>query len=323
MRSRTIAVGDSRPFEARFDRANSRTDHTARSRQPHAQRERGSVVHLSPCVHAPSSCEHCGMETARRLAPEDERLVTAAGRVIADNYDYERHHVGAAFRCRSGQVHTGIHMEADLGRVTVCAEPVALGAAYSAGDRGIDTIVAVAHPHPYEEATEGWVIPPCGMCREIISDFDSGARVIVPYENELVSVGVLELLPLKYSGGTPAGSPERPTLWSPSVAMTTSTLHNVSAGCLHDPLAFNHCSPVFGQQHGLHRVDAHILQVECPGVGADEVRPAQARAPQQGPFQAPYGIGAPASIVPSAFRHWRVRFRPDDSAARPFLVTIT
>lgn len=133
------------------------------------------------------------------LSVDDERLVGAAKRIIADNYDYDRHHVGAALRTRTGgDVWTGIHVEANVGRVTVCAEAIALGAALSAGARGIRTIVAVAHPHPHEEATEGWVVSPCGMCRELVSDFDEQADVIVPADGGLARVNVLDLLPLKY-----------------------------------------------------------------------------------------------------------------------------
>src|SRR3954454_814094 len=77
------------------------------------------------------------------LTPDDERLVTAARRVIADNYERGRHHIGAAVRMRDGRVFAGIHVEAHVGRITVCAEAMALGAALSAGARGVGTVVAV------------------------------------------------------------------------------------------------------------------------------------------------------------------------------------
>ena len=37
--------------------------------------------------------------------------------------------------------------------------------------REFDTIVAVAHPHPHEDIEKCWVVAPCGMCRELISDY--------------------------------------------------------------------------------------------------------------------------------------------------------
>ncbi|HEV7885293.1 MAG TPA: hypothetical protein VGO81_17100, partial [Solirubrobacteraceae bacterium] len=58
------------------------------------------------------------------LTADDERLVTAVRRVIADNYEDGRHHIGAAVRMRDGRVFAGVHVEAYVGRVTLCAEAV-------------------------------------------------------------------------------------------------------------------------------------------------------------------------------------------------------
>lgn len=58
------------------------------------------------------------------------------------------------------------------------------------GDTSIDLIVAVDH--------EGSAVAPCGMCRELISDYSPTARVIVPSATGPVIVGVRELLPNKY-----------------------------------------------------------------------------------------------------------------------------
>ena len=129
------------------------------------------------------------------LTTYDEELIDAARAIIASNYEYERHAVGAAVRMESGDVFTGIHIEATVGRITVCAEAIALGAALSTGQRGVDTVVALAHPHPHEEATESWVTPPCGMCRELIKDYGSRAMVIVQGPAGLEKIPVTELLP--------------------------------------------------------------------------------------------------------------------------------
>ena len=61
---------------------------------------------------------------------------------------------------RDGGVFAGIHIEAHVGRVTLCAEAVALGTALSAGARDIETVVAVAHPGPHDTATEVRVVSP-------------------------------------------------------------------------------------------------------------------------------------------------------------------
>jgi cytidine deaminase len=94
-------------------------------------------------------------------------------------------------RTRSGKVFRAVHLEAFVGRVAVCAEAVAIGMGAADGDTEIETIVAVNRA--------GEIVTPCGMCRELISDYSPLAKVIVPGDAgpKLVSVG--ELLPNKYT----------------------------------------------------------------------------------------------------------------------------
>jgi cytidine deaminase len=141
---------------------------------------------------------------ATALTAGDEELVAAARQVIGANYELDRHHIGAAVRMRDGRVFVGVHVEANVGRIALCAEAVALGAALSAGARGVETVVAVAHPAAHQARGEAWVVAPCGMCRELISDFGPDAWVILPSaDGSLTKVGVLDLLPAKYSRQRP------------------------------------------------------------------------------------------------------------------------
>jgi len=133
------------------------------------------------------------------LENADNELLDAARRVISANYEHGRFHVGAAVRMGDGRVFTGVHVEANVGRVTLCAEAVAIGAALSSGARDVQAVVAVAHPHPRDEPRSPWVVSPCGMCRELISDFGPEAWVIIPTDRGApVKVRVLDLLPAKY-----------------------------------------------------------------------------------------------------------------------------
>jgi len=97
----------------------------------------------------------------------DEILIRSARRAITKLDKHGRHHVGAALRARNGKVYCGVDLEASIGRIAVCAEAFALGLAVMDGESMIDTIVAVRH--------DGSVIPPCGMCREMISDYSPSA----------------------------------------------------------------------------------------------------------------------------------------------------
>jgi cytidine deaminase len=91
-----------------------------------------------------------------------------------------------------GKVFSGVHLEASVGRVAVCAEAIAIGAAASAGETAIDEIVAVTE--------SGDVVPPCGICRELLRDYAPQARVILQVDGELQGVPVSELLPFPYRG---------------------------------------------------------------------------------------------------------------------------
>jgi len=124
------------------------------------------------------------------LSAPDRALVAAAREIIAKRFKEDYHHVGAALRTKSGQVYAAVHLEAYIGRISVCAEAVALGMAAAAGETQIDTIVAVDR--------RGEVVSPCGMCRELVLDYSKDAKVIILGENGVESLPMAALLPQKY-----------------------------------------------------------------------------------------------------------------------------
>lgn len=129
------------------------------------------------------------------LAPGDESLIAAATEAIAKRFVPGWHGVGAALRTPSGRVYEAIHLEADVGSLAVCAEAIAIGRAVFDGDFGIDTIVAVIVGDGTFE-----VVPPCGRCRELISDYGPSARVIHPDKRgATVVTPISDLLPGKWT----------------------------------------------------------------------------------------------------------------------------
>jgi cytidine deaminase len=120
------------------------------------------------------------------LEPKDKELIENARAIIAKRFKENYHEIGAALRTKSGKVFSTVHLEAYVGRVAICAEAIAIGMAAAAGDTDIETIVAVN--------SNGRVIPPCGICRELISDYSSDCKVII---TEVESVSIGELLPRK------------------------------------------------------------------------------------------------------------------------------
>jgi len=85
---------------------------------------------------------------------------------------------------------SAVHLEASIGRIAVCAEAIALGMAAAEGGSDVEMIVAVNKA--------GEVMPPCGMCRELVSGYAPEALVIVPGPTAPMVVPIARLLPYKY-----------------------------------------------------------------------------------------------------------------------------
>ncbi|MBR0603771.1 cytidine deaminase [Bacillus safensis] len=133
------------------------------------------------------------------LTSKDVELIDEAKKKITSLYEEDKHHVGAAIRMKTGEMISAVHIEAYIGRVTVCAEAIAIGSALSNGYKDFDTIVAVRHPYSDEDDRRLRVVSPCGICRELISDFGPECFVILEIDGELVKVKIGELIPLKYT----------------------------------------------------------------------------------------------------------------------------
>jgi cytidine deaminase len=130
------------------------------------------------------------MQQLSCLSENDTALLESARAIIKARHKKFWHVIGAALRTRSGRVFSAVHIEAGVGRIAVCAEAIALGMAASAGDTEIESIVAVDF--------DGRIVAPCGMCRELISDYSPSASVIVPGEEGGIVVPVCSLIPNKY-----------------------------------------------------------------------------------------------------------------------------
>jgi cytidine deaminase len=117
-------------------------------------------------------------------------LVALARKLAEARYVEGKHQMFSALKTRAGQVYMGAHVEGGNGRVSLCAEAVAIGAAATAGDTDIDSIVVVTE--------SGDIVAPCGMCRELISDYAPRARVLVDYKGVAIKKSIADLLPAKY-----------------------------------------------------------------------------------------------------------------------------
>lgn len=126
------------------------------------------------------------------IQQQDQALIAAARDAIRRNYDgvHFNFTVGAAVRCGSRKIYTGVNVYSIHG---ACAEQVALGAAITAGERDFTAIVAV-------RGTDGTeIIPPCGNCRQILMDYAPNCAVILQIGSDIRKVSARELLPWAYA----------------------------------------------------------------------------------------------------------------------------
>lgn len=94
----------------------------------------------------------------------------------------EAGHVACALETASGAVYTGICIDVPCS-IGICAEQAAIAEMLKNGETKIQKIVAV-----YED---GSILPPCGRCRELISQLD------MENENTMVAVDKGREVPLK------------------------------------------------------------------------------------------------------------------------------
>ncbi|MBO4206726.1 cytidine deaminase [Micromonospora echinofusca] len=138
---------------------------------------------------------------AGSAAPADlAALVDLARATISARYAENRHQIGAVIVAGDGRVFTGVHLEAMVGRASICAEAVALGRACAAGATDLRIALAVRHPKPSEARRDIKLVPPCGLCRELLLDYGPDIRVVVDAGAGPELVALAGLLPHKYVG---------------------------------------------------------------------------------------------------------------------------
>ncbi|HIU35133.1 MAG TPA: cytidine deaminase [Candidatus Fimenecus excrementigallinarum] len=127
-----------------------------------------------------------------KITGEDEELIKIALETLQRNFDdgIYHHTVGAALRCQSGKIYSGVNCDGIHGS---CAEYITIGMAISAGEKDFDTIVAVHDNAP------NFLVPPCGNCRQLLIEYCPNIQVILNDENNnVVKADIKDLLPLAW-----------------------------------------------------------------------------------------------------------------------------
>lgn len=102
--------------------------------------------------------------------------------------------VGAALLSDSGKVYLGVCIDVACS-IGFCAEHAAAAAMVTVGENRVLKMVAVG--------ADGEVLPPCGRCRELISQLHDGNMDTEVLVAEGVIVSLRELLPYDWRAGIP------------------------------------------------------------------------------------------------------------------------
>lgn len=130
------------------------------------------------------------------MNPIDDAALMAAAEAARANAHapYSRFQVGAALLAGDGAVVLGCNVENASYGATICAERGAVVAAVSAGHRRFIAI-AIAGP-------AGIALSPCGMCRQVLSEFSPDGLLRVVTRNAggvLRATTITNLLPGAFS----------------------------------------------------------------------------------------------------------------------------
>lgn len=109
---------------------------------------------------------------------------------------YSNFKVGAALLCKDGSIYTGCNIENASYSPTVCAERVAIFKAVSEGKREFSAIAVCGSPDG--ELTQEFCYP-CGVCRQVLSEFcDKDFKIYVVSKNDVKEYTLSELLPYSF-----------------------------------------------------------------------------------------------------------------------------
>jgi len=127
----------------------------------------------------------------------DIQLLEIAQELLARVWVHGRHEVATALRTADGTVFTGVHVEGSCRRSSICAEGVALGTARGGLTPGLPLQIEAIVSVQIKPAGQFRIIAPCGVCRELISDYSPETRVWVTGDAGVHSIAALDLLPVK------------------------------------------------------------------------------------------------------------------------------
>ena len=123
-----------------------------------------------------------------------QTLIEKAKEAMKSAYaPYSKFKVGAALLCDDGSIYTGCNIENASFSPTACAERVAIFKAVSEGKREFSAIAVCGGKDGV--LTEKFCYP-CGVCRQVLSEFcDKDFKIYVMSNGDVKEYALSELLP--------------------------------------------------------------------------------------------------------------------------------
>ncbi len=122
----------------------------------------------------------------------DRELINLAKEALDRAYvPYSNFRVGAALVTEDGTVFTGCNIENASYGATNCAERTAIFKMVDAGYKSFERIAVVS--------SRGDITYPCGICRQVISEFAMNATMLFEDEDgTIVKIPMTEILPYHF-----------------------------------------------------------------------------------------------------------------------------
>lgn len=128
---------------------------------------------------------------------ENIELIKLASNARENSYSpYSGFSVGAALLTKSGKVYLGSNIENSSYTPTICAERVAFFKAVSDGERDFEAIAIIGGP----KGTKGRFTAPCGVCRQVMTEFCGlDFKIVLGNENEAKAYTLSEIMPFAFT----------------------------------------------------------------------------------------------------------------------------
>ena len=128
-------------------------------------------------------------------------MIRQASQILHNSYaPYSHYNVAAAVLMSSGKIYTGVNVESSLLSCTICAERNAIFHAVASGEKKILAVAIVGGLNAAEKETDfDEYCTPCGVCRQVLSEFcDKDLKVILGKPEKITVTTLEELLPYSF-----------------------------------------------------------------------------------------------------------------------------